>query len=629
LFFNLENTNKNENSNNIITSGSNLKNKKKGSYNNSYFKSNILSRTNSQKEARDSLPQAIDVTTSLNTTIKDSNDKGYVSNLVKNMVNQIISDESNKIKQMEQEKISRKNTETADITSIDLSKIDTVDENKIETINHEILPEKKNRMVDNFSQTEKKELVELVMAETDSEIIMESTSAELKRSDTMEDVDKKKKKKVKPNKFPINNFKVEPKKPKPVELKKSVSEQFTGKNDIEVINTTNFKVSNTNSFKKPQQFEDYFVESEDSYFGKSNKRSGKDNSYYNYNNGYGNNNYYSKKNKFSNNSNNYYGNGANHQPQANNKFGGDTMANTKLSGRMYYGRNDYFYHDEPKVFNNYYIINSNVNINNVQNSEENEIDGNMMCNNDLHQPHPFYYSNFKESKCESINYDILSKIDEDIYPFIFHYKIHNDILDYSNTVNETHEYLKEVKIYIVNYIETIIKQCLGDVVISIYGSFATNLCIESSDIDMTIKFSEDVDYSHDQEEIISKLCEYFRSCNFDSVNPIVKAAVPIIKLVVDPATVLDVESKEYKLFKAFKYSDIFRNYRFNIEDLLKVKVDLTILEYNSTYNTKVVVDWAKKSIETYPEIRPIIHVLKRYLQIRRLNSSFNGNSILI
>ena len=57
----------------------------------------------------------------------------------------------------------------------------------------------------------------------------------------------------------------------------------------------------------------------------------------------------------------------------------------------------------------------------------------------------------------------LTKIYEDIHPFIFHYKLHNDILDYSNSVIEVVEFMKDIKTYIINDLESLIKKCLGKI----------------------------------------------------------------------------------------------------------------------------------------------------------------------
>jgi non-canonical poly(A) RNA polymerase PAPD5/7 len=76
--------------------------------------------------------------------------------------------------------------------------------------------------------------------------------------------------------------------------------------------------------------------------------------------------------------------------------------------------------------------------------------------------------------------------------------------------------------------------------------------------------------------------------------------------------------------KSIENTEFYKFYKFDIEELLKVKVDLTFIDLNSNYSTKDILDWAKTTIDSYPEIKPIIQVLKRYLQIKKLNSSFNG-----
>ncbi len=63
-------------------------------------------------------------------------------------------------------------------------------------------------------------------------------------------------------------------------------------------------------------------------------------------------------------------------------------------------------------------------------------------------------------------------------------------------------------------------------------------------------------------------------------------------------------------------------------------MDLTFLDTNKTKdntNTKIpenpslqAVEFVKSYLLCFPEIKPIIHVLKRLLQIEKLNSSFNG-----
>lgn len=90
------------------------------------------------------------------------------------------------------------------------------------------------------------------------------------------------------------------------------------------------------------------------------------------------------------------------------------------------------------------------------------------------------------------------------------------------------------------------------------------------------------------------------------------------------------ESEELEQFESLKNSEIFKTYKYDINELLKIKVDLTFSEPAQkprVDSNKKSVDWAKEMLEKYPEIKPIVHVLKRYLQIKKLNSSFNGNLI--
>jgi hypothetical protein len=238
-------------------------------------------------------------------------------------------------------------------------------------------------------------------------------------------------------------------------------------------------------------------------------------------------------------------------------------------------------------------------------------------------------------KNEETSVNILNKIECEIYPFIFYYRLHNDILEYSNSVTQTISSLKEIKLSIIKYIEKNIKNALGyEMTIDLYGSFATDLSIESSDIDMTIKFTEERN-EVEIEEIIQILCLYFKNLEiFDNINPISKASVPVIKILVDPSKIFENDSEEMKNYEKIKNLEIFKNYKFDSEELLKVKVDLTFIEINQkvnnkTQSTKTSLDWAKKTLSTYLEIRPIIHVLKRYLQIKKLNSSFNGKNLYL
>lgn len=87
------------------------------------------------------------------------------------------------------------------------------------------------------------------------------------------------------------------------------------------------------------------------------------------------------------------------------------------------------------------------------------------------------------------------------------------------------------------------------------------------------------------------------------------------------------EEKLYDNLVEFMRSDMFNNYKYDEEDLTKIKIDLNLCDMCN--NTKENVKWVKDQLKTMPEIKPLIHVLKRYLQNIKLNSSFDGINVII
>jgi hypothetical protein len=112
----------------------------------------------------------------------------------------------------------------------------------------------------------------------------------------------------------------------------------------------------------------------------------------------------------------------------------------------------------------------------------------------------------------------------------FVHKLHNDIVTYYNDVYLNLHSFKEIKTQAVNYVRDIIKRYIENVDLDIYGSFATDLSIESSDIDLKIKLTSD---TSDNEKIITLLTNAFNNENiFSRLTPIFTASVPVIKLVI-------------------------------------------------------------------------------------------------
>lgn len=75
-------------------------------------------------------------------------------------------------------------------------------------------------------------------------------------------------------------------------------------------------------------------------------------------------------------------------------------------------------------------------------------------------------------------------------------------------------------------------------------------------------------------------------------------------------------------FTTLLSSDLIKDYRYDINDILNIKMDISFM--NPSAYTENVVDYIKSQISYNPEITPLTRVLKRYLAGKKLNSCFNG-----
>lgn len=132
------------------------------------------------------------------------------------------------------------------------------------------------------------------------------------------------------------------------------------------------------------------------------------------------------------------------------------------------------------------------------------------------------------------------------YESSFYRKLHSDILEYNQKLEKNIALTKEIKSNVVLYLTQKIKEILDflNIEVNIYGSFANDLSIECSDIDLIVKYEikQDCDNPNfqgiqnyailDIEFIISYLTNAFNEVKcMEKVNPIYTASVPIIKLV--------------------------------------------------------------------------------------------------
>ena len=210
----------------------------------------------------------------------------------------------------------------------------------------------------------------------------------------------------------------------------------------------------------------------------------------------------------------------------------------------------------------------------------------------------------------------------------------NDILKFQKCVESN---LSEINTYrekVINKLKKFILLNLSAkyyIEFLFYGSYSTGLSIESSDIDILIKFEKKVKDDNYQinsqkniQDLIFQLNEDFKKniteLKIDKINPIYTASIPVLKIecILNDIIPIDIQNK------------LCEKYLFDFEnELLKLNFDFTFLEVDDIKKeqnipSQEIIYYIKNSINIYPNIKPIILVLKRYMQKKKLNSSYHG-----
>mmetsp|Transcript_31 Transcript_31/g.58 ORF Transcript_31/g.58 Transcript_31/m.58 type:complete len:303 (-) Transcript_31:56-964(-) len=163
-----------------------------------------------------------------------------------------------------------------------------------------------------------------------------------------------------------------------------------------------------------------------------------------------------------------------------------------------------------------------------------------------------------------------------------HLLLHNEILDFVDWVQESQE-VKTQRQQLVERIKDVVRGCYADAIVMVFGSCATGLNLPQSDIDILV-------YNPNKSEVamINKLTHKLLAADIcKSIEPLKHTKVPIIKL-------------------QDKRTDL--------------QVDISFNRTNGIYCVKLVKFLMKK----FPELRPIIVVLKAFLKSRSLNETYHG-----
>lgn len=201
------------------------------------------------------------------------------------------------------------------------------------------------------------------------------------------------------------------------------------------------------------------------------------------------------------------------------------------------------------VINNYYIINqqSSPNYNQLQ------------SNRRIYEQPQFPYSHFHYEQQPLFTYRNPFYCSFQMYTnqysnqfsltdsaFTLFNKLHKEIDTYSQNVSQHLLFLKDYKLNYISKISTLMHFGLQDkyyIELANYGSFVTGLEIESSDIDIVIKFKAKESNNNELimpsfsspnvENVINELTNTFNQVTdlFDYIKPIYSASVPVLKLV--------------------------------------------------------------------------------------------------
>ena len=264
---------------------------------------------------------------------------------------------------------------------------------------------------------------------------------------------------------------------------------------------------------------------------------------------------------------------------------------TKFSMPSTIRRNSKHIQNDKKIIKKNSINNKNININNNKKSHWDYNKYNNNYNNALQIFNSFTPS---EKYFESLNKELNNYL-----------SVTN--LNIANLKSLYEEKLQKIELMIQNSLSENYEIKFGH-----YGSFFSNLSIEGSDLDVLIYFhkkKKDADFYKD----ILNLLEQ-KGNEFENICPILTASVPVIKLQLDLKD--EIKGRDIKL-KNTSY--------FEEEELTKMKIDLTFTESEQDFqHSHDIVLYINKSIEEYPQIKPILLLLKRYFKEMNMNKNYTG-----
>ena len=264
---------------------------------------------------------------------------------------------------------------------------------------------------------------------------------------------------------------------------------------------------------------------------------------------------------------------------------------------------------------------------NICNNKEENKHSNINNNNKISIPSHINSITFSSSKPDEIknnknviifNNNIINIQNNIIFQeniFMLNKKLHNNIIEYNTDLEEALVIQRKIKEEITNYFSSLINELFKDSTLSAYGSSLYKLDIDNSDLDLSISTESNISLS----ELNDYLLENNDNNKFIKINAILSASVPIIKLEIDYLKMNnDVINELYESLKNTKYyKTYYENKNDNYMNIINIDISL-----NSANNLQL--QFIKDTLIKYPEIKYLIKILKKLLQLKQMNNSYKG-----
>lgn len=197
-------------------------------------------------------------------------------------------------------------------------------------------------------------------------------------------------------------------------------------------------------------------------------------------------------------------------------------------------------------------------------------------------------------------------------------RLHTEIEDFLQQVEPT-ESSRRHRDEIVHEVTAAVRDCWPDARVEVYGSFATDLCLPHSDVDLLVMNAQ----ASQNQSALQMLSERLRAltwCRY--MKPIQNASVPVVKLTADVSLLRCAKASDAALATRcpVKLENVDQQHD---EERACIAVDVT-LDSNIGDAPIALRDFVCAQLQRFPIIRPLVLVLKHFLFEQGLNDAYKG-----